>query len=444
MAQSCRKCGVPHLSDSLHDRRDDPSISSIDLDHLLTSNRYALDSEIPIIHGILSSDEACIQALDAQMHALHEQIQGLYVSRTTLAQKKEKIAEHARLARAAISSVRRVPSELICEIFVLAVSPRISADKGQPPWWLGHICQSWRQTALSYSLFWSFITVTVPSLSSPVIDHLSRIEAQLIRTAHAPLDISWHVRDNVDPALLHLMLPHCGRWRSFTTRHPHLLKWLQAANGQFENLEKLEVIGVITSIPDVFSNAPNLHQVVFTDESFLYSSSIVIPWAQITHYRGTYTTERQLEILRDAPNLLECSIGLKHSYDPGPFKTRILPHLRRLCMEDDKLLRHLSAPLLEALTVVWFSLATLPFVQRSSCTLKKLALMRSTIDSDLTDLLQNIPSLTHLLLAIDDEESDEDADKEAQIALFSELSIPSAVPLCPNLTTKSTASFLRF
>ncbi|KAJ6455570.1 hypothetical protein C8R47DRAFT_209169 [Mycena vitilis] len=407
----------------------------------LTSNRPALESEVPLIHGILSSDEACMHALDAQMHALLEQIQELYVSRTTLAHKKEKVADHARLARAAISSVRRVPAELICEIFVLAVSPRIAAHKSAPPWWLGHICRSWRQAALSYSLFWS--SLSVPSALSPITDHLSRIEAQLIRAAHAPLYISWRdVQNKVDPALLHLVLPHCSRWRSlcfdvYPKYERRLLNWLQPVNGQLKNLQKLEVIGgTNTSIPDVFSNAPNLQQVVLADESFLYSpSTLVVPWVQITHYQGTYKEERQLEILRNAPNLLECSIGFINFHNSGPDSNQILPHLRRLCIEDDKLLRHLTAPMLEALTVVWFSPGSLSFVQRSSCTLKKLALMRCTIDSELTDLLQNIPSLTHLLLSIDEEESDEDADQEAQIVLFSEMSIPAAVPLCPKLTT---------
>ncbi|KAJ7649026.1 hypothetical protein DFH06DRAFT_1135283 [Mycena polygramma] len=157
-------------------------------------------------------------------------------------------------------------------------------------------------------------------------------------------------------------------------------------NGHLGRLEELQVINsrcTMRVIPDVFSNAPNLHRVVLADEDFFYSlASDVIPWVQITHYQGTYTVERQLQILRDAPNLLECSIGLKDFDDSGPDANRILSHLRRLCIEEAAFLRHLTMPLLEALTVICRTVGR-----------------------------------KH--------------DKEAQITLFSEMSFPSVLPLCP-------------
>jgi hypothetical protein len=40
------------------------------------------------------------------------------------------------------------------------------------------------------------------------------IEAQLLRTANAPLDIYWTGIHDVDPCVLDLALRHCTRWRS--------------------------------------------------------------------------------------------------------------------------------------------------------------------------------------------------------------------------------------
>ncbi|KAJ7649015.1 hypothetical protein DFH06DRAFT_1300259 [Mycena polygramma] len=449
--QVCLNCGAsPSMLPSVTVTDLPSPKSSPDLIRLLASNEPPSESEIPSICNVISGGEAQIHALDAQMDSLDAQIDSLdahirrlHTSRARLAQRRTAIAEHIHQHRAMISPVRRVPSELICEIFVLVMSPRNAADRCQPPWWLGHICQSWRQTALSYSPFWS--SISVPSLLSAEIDHWSRIEAQLIRAAHALLDISWpEVQDKVDPALLRLVLPHCSRWRSLCFDvHPsydsedRLLNWLRPVNGHLGRLEQLQVITAKRMvIPDVFSNAPNLRQIVFTDENFYPSpASIVIPWGQITHSRVTFTEERHLEIFNDTSNLLECSIGFTNFHNSGPDTLRILHRLRRLCIEDDRFLRHLTAPLLVDLTIVWFTSATLPFLQRSSCTLKKLAIMRCRIDSALTDVLRNLPSLTHLLLAINDVAPEEDADGEAQIALFGEMSISVTRSFCPNLTT---------
>ncbi|KAJ6578180.1 hypothetical protein B0H19DRAFT_985709 [Mycena capillaripes] len=432
MAQCCWKCGAASpapFTDS------PPVVMSLKLTHLLASNEPALDSEIPIIRSIISDGEQQMGALDAQ-------IQRLQVSLEQLAQRRDEIAERIRQHRAAISSVRRVPPELICEIFSLTVSGRILQNKNRasgskPPWHLGHICGSWRQAALSYTPFWSSIAVP-SSLSSDT--HLSRIEAQLLRAVNAPLEIYWSkVTSNVDSRLLDLVLPECSRWRTLRldfAHSSHVLNWLLPVNGHLHSLENLEVVdGFHSTLPDVFSDTANLRQVILTTDRFLPSPiSPALPWSQITHYRGAYTLTRQLDILSYAPHLLECVLGFIHDYS---FITShvVLPDLRRLCVEDDAILAHLTAPLLEDLTVVWFSSTLLPFVHRSSCTLTKLVLTRCTVSPELTTALENLPSLTHLLLAVDDEESDEEADEEAQTFLFSAMSSAgSASDMCPNLT----------
>ncbi|KAJ7622479.1 hypothetical protein FB45DRAFT_689065, partial [Roridomyces roridus] len=55
------------------------------------------------------------------------------------------------------SPVRRVPPEVLCEIFarVRPVPRRISFyEVEQPPWILGHICRLWRDTALACPRLW--------------------------------------------------------------------------------------------------------------------------------------------------------------------------------------------------------------------------------------------------------------------------------------------------
>ncbi|KAJ7849453.1 hypothetical protein B0H13DRAFT_2285037 [Mycena leptocephala] len=105
------------------------------------------------------------------------------------------------------------------------------------------------------------------------------------------------------------------------------------------------------------------------------------------------------------PNLLECVAGITtfHDFHPGYSldPTVVTPCLRRLCVEEDRFLLHLTAPLLEELS--------------SEC-----------------------PSVTELLLVMeyDEDEGDEDTFDQDQIALFSAIQIfGTPAGLCPNLTS---------
>jgi hypothetical protein len=438
MPQSfCWNCGASSIT--LTPLTDPPpGISSLDLTHLLTSNDVPLDPEISVIQDIISDGQERVDTLDAQIHILQATL-------ARLIPRRDDAAEQVRQHRAILSPIRRVPPELICHIFSLTLSSSDMDGMNQPPWYLGLICRSWRHSSLAYPSLWSLITVP-SSLSSEDGHLLSKIEAQLLRTANAPVDIYWReVQSDVDSRLLDLVLPHCSRWRSlcFNVDPPYdhcVLDWLHPINGHLHQLEKLEVNNAYnTMLPDVFSTAPNLRQVNLTDEDFADSSipiSLAIPWGQITHYRGTYTVERQLNILKDAVNLTECTIGFRniHRLHPSTSPTvLLLPHLRRLCIEDDSFLVHLRAPVLEDLVSVSFLSTTLiPFVDRSSCTLKKLVLMGCTISPELITVLRSLPRLTYLLLANQDDETT-NTDSHT---LFSAMFISGAPSdICPNLTS---------
>ncbi|KAJ6556365.1 hypothetical protein B0H19DRAFT_910511, partial [Mycena capillaripes] len=110
----------------------------------LTSNDIPLDSEIPSICAFISDGQKQLDAFDIQIADLQ----------TALAQLVRRRGETARRVRqysAILSPVRRMPAELVCEIFVWTL-PEDNAAK--PPWHLGHICQSWRRWLLSYPTFW--------------------------------------------------------------------------------------------------------------------------------------------------------------------------------------------------------------------------------------------------------------------------------------------------
>ncbi|KAJ6585931.1 hypothetical protein B0H19DRAFT_1111035 [Mycena capillaripes] len=439
MAQVCLNCGASNLASLL----EQPPVASLDATHLLTSNEPPLDSEVLLIRDIISDSQSRIGPLDAQIEALQAQIRNLETTLAQFVQWREETVELVRKHQSIVSPARRMPAELICDILALTWEAYKDTANG-PPWYLGHISRFWRHSALSYPNLWS--SITVPSSKSSEGSHvLSSIEAQLERAADVPLDLYWpSVQSEVEPRLLDLVFRHCRRWRSLHFHDPaqhrdRMLHWLRPVDGQLDQLQMLTLVGHYGMfVADVFASAPNLRQVILTDGvSSCSPDRIVIPWGQITHYRGTYTAPRQLNILRAAPDLVECALGFMNvDFDPDA-SVIDLPNLRRLSSDHVAVLDYLTAPILQdlLLTLGRERLAPLlPFIHRSSCTLTRLALMElSTIDVDVMSTLSELPSLEYLLLeyALD---ADIDAyDGSDWINAMSVSGAPSDI--CPDLTT---------
>ncbi|KAF8173155.1 hypothetical protein K438DRAFT_1547239, partial [Mycena galopus ATCC 62051] len=113
----------------------------------LTSNNPPLESEIPVIRDIVSDGQDRVEALDAQIYILQAAV-------AELVRKRDEAAESTRERRAILSPIRRVPPELICNIFDLTIQSSAEfcdpkSDTTEPPWYLGHICRRWRHYALS-------------------------------------------------------------------------------------------------------------------------------------------------------------------------------------------------------------------------------------------------------------------------------------------------------
>ncbi|KAJ7729188.1 hypothetical protein B0H16DRAFT_1697270 [Mycena metata] len=411
-----------------------------DLLHLLRSNEPPQEAQIPVIRGIISDDKNRISLMDAEIVSLQSQIHNLNATLAQSLQKRNDAQLHALQHRSILSPIRRVPPELISEIF-----NRVCG--GEPgkrlPWYLGHISRSWRHTALSLAHLWSSITVELHLSKTDVL--LASIEEQLRRAAHVPLDVHFpDVRTDMDAPLLNLILRHSSRWGSlYLNRRRRLshdtavLDWLRPIEGHLEQLVRLEVPHYWITIPDIFSTAPRLREVMLTDHHLRESpSSILIPWQQITHYRGTYGSGRQLEILEQSPNLLECALGFQGALSVTSNTTPTLPHLRRLTLDLHTAVGNITAPVLEDLLLSWSNPQALAWAQpllfRCSSTLQRLALRQSIICMELIPVLRGLPLLAHLVLEYGAGTGD------AQTDFFNALSTAAATsepPVCPNLTS---------
>ncbi|KAJ7651234.1 hypothetical protein FB45DRAFT_731279, partial [Roridomyces roridus] len=118
--------------------------------HLLKSNNAPTETEIPPIQLFISENQSRLDALDVQIDDLRAQMQRLQSQR-------DAVADCVRRHIAVVSVLRRVPPELISEIFVWTLAGGQTWDA--PPWYLGLICRSWRGIALSTPFLWSCIVV---------------------------------------------------------------------------------------------------------------------------------------------------------------------------------------------------------------------------------------------------------------------------------------------
>ncbi|KAJ6507773.1 hypothetical protein C8R47DRAFT_1099513 [Mycena vitilis] len=439
MAFSCWQCGAPPTAPSAPI----PETPSLDLTHLLTSNEGPFDSELPVIREIVSKGKA-------EMDAFNSQIATLDAQRARLVRERDHRLERVRQHRAILSTIRRVPSELVGEIFALTLSEKGEDAATHTPWYLGHICRSWRRYALGHSLLWR--SITIPSLSSPIAS--LGINIQLLRSATAPLHIRWssdRQGSSPDARAVALVLAHCRRWSALSLIIAHYdvnLGWLSAAAGRLSALETLTVVDEKhTSIPDIFTSAPRLHKVFSVTWNYRsYTPHIGLQWSKLTHYRGRIT---DADSLGAASNMLACALNFvpggvfnpMDDDDPDDSPPAMLPRLRRLCLTMPRFLHRVKAPLLEELFAMCVSSIDLPhivpFIHSSSCSLKKLVLTDCYISPELIIVLRALPNLTSLL--IEETKILESNLEETFIfeeALFDAMTVTGASgDLCPKLTS---------
>ncbi|KAJ7628270.1 hypothetical protein DFH06DRAFT_1057440, partial [Mycena polygramma] len=386
---ACWKCGAAPA-----DRDELSSSGPVDLTHLLSTNDPLLDVENTLIRHLVAKDSHRMDALNAQIRLLIAERDGM--------------AERLKQYSAVLAPVRRVPPELVYEIFSWTLPLERQIRPGivpQPPWYLGHISRSWRNIAVALPALWSSVDIYhsehLPhSMASP----LEMIQTQLTRSANAPLHVNfrWCIDEPVDaPLFFDAILPHSNRWESlhficFQDCYNPLLHLLQPAKGRLDRLEKLEFRvpecppTFLPSHNDIFLTAHRLRHVILNDIEYPnISLPLLIPWEQIMHYRGAVAVQELAAVFRSAANLLGGAFWVGDPDVEVPSIAPItLPHLRQLYIEQGGFLNNLTTPNLEYLTGHTVG-PILSLVQRSSCPLSTLVLTQHLRSDLLISLLKN-------------------------------------------------------
>ncbi|KAF9023495.1 hypothetical protein BDZ89DRAFT_156835 [Hymenopellis radicata] len=275
----CTNCGA-FTGRSLH--HEEEYQSSV-LERLRTTNFPATDEEISHVrHTILPTVSDDISSITAKIASLHEAIRSMEEERERLKSVQKRYSN-------LISLHRTLPSEIWSEIFLYTLSSASDSNAFNASgsiWKLSHVCQRWRNVALSLRSFWSTMDLRFPKAAQREAD-VQRLETVIQRSRQGLLDVSlesWY--SGSDPSILKriidIVLAESYRWRKL-----HLSDWGEGFNRLYARLHNrlprlqrlsLECGQIEPKDQSVFKDCPCL-----TKLTLVGSPPVVeFPWDQIT------------------------------------------------------------------------------------------------------------------------------------------------------------------
>ncbi|KAF8055529.1 hypothetical protein FPV67DRAFT_815799 [Lyophyllum atratum] len=278
------------------------------LSEKLHSNYVPSLEEVLLIDELLEDPSKRILQLDQTITRLQAEIDLISCER---AQILDKIGPY----KALISPMRRLPSEILQEIFVRCLPTHHNAlmDSTEAPLLLGRICSGWRRASRSNPLLWATIHISpIFELSCAGVDDKwttlqIAIKEWLERAGHCPLAISLKEHfDGPSPAVMKTVTQFSKRWKHIN------FVLVDLPTSPVTKLSSHDV-----PILESISIAPFLREVRVLHPQYHYRPD-QLRWEQLTHlhvHNITGYTTGFLEILGVARNLIDCSLHV------GPCQT---------------------------------------------------------------------------------------------------------------------------
>ncbi|RDB23038.1 hypothetical protein Hypma_009836 [Hypsizygus marmoreus] len=402
------------------------------LRHILRTNNPPSEHEFSVIRYLLQDVQEYVA-----VHDLHSEYRAY------------RPFHDLKLAcQSALSSLRRLPAEIISHIFSQVVQDLfyfsdegwMSLNTTKEPWTLAQISRSWRAVALGHQEIWSYVKIDIKVLKMKRAPEPSLAALQCCLRRSGTHALSIYFKDSYPPVtprvkeLLCALVPHSRQWKvvRFSISFEDL-ELLMPVRGHLPSLHSLALLvyGFTTSGDvNIFEIAPQLREVSL--EMYAPYTQLLLPWPQLTTIFGWRA--RDMSFLRQATSLEGCSLTFYRSDTPSVLVPPIqMPLLRRLQLELECHLAGLTAPSLEDLNIHGIYMSptlslqhVTAFVRRSSCALRSLLFRHITIEGefDIMPLLDSVPSLAFLQV------------KYGQVGwnkLFRVLTITETRRLVPNL-----------
>ncbi|KAJ6527189.1 hypothetical protein B0H19DRAFT_543874 [Mycena capillaripes] len=304
--------------------------------------------------NFVPSEDECRRIRDLVAHPkkeLEETIKEIDHLRTTLGQltaKRDRLAEFVDSHLALVSETRRLPNDIMGEIFLASLPNyrHISMAPAESPLLLTRICREWRSLALSMPRLWTSLRVIRPVTCQYITfqtTHVDRVQLWLQRSGGAtgpPLSISYSPRrpsHQIVDTILQTLMEFSHRWEH--------VNFDLGYSGPLENLSRDDV--------------PLLRTVIIDGGYWLDNNVVWVPCGDNTRsmsIRGSLQQTTQpvsstslvhlslpsvsltqaLAILRQCFNLQTCTLALGNDPDNFPASEAFrMEFVRRLCVIDD-------------------------------------------------------------------------------------------------------------
>ncbi|KAE9407291.1 hypothetical protein BT96DRAFT_153060 [Gymnopus androsaceus JB14] len=334
--------------------------------------------------------------------------------RAELLQAQEVIRQH----KLALSPVRRLPTELLVEIFLHVLGSEDSEDVlelSRGLWPLSQVCGSWRSAILDHTPFWTTVYLPWRRQYPQYAVHILSLFLERSRSKPIIVDFTCRGRGTSDftRAILGVLMSQSNRWETCRLTIPVELLADLADSRVVRRADTIRHLDLSLDLPfgspvaglyDIFAEAGALRSIKLSGFPNISPTTLRLPWSQLTRYQATQDfPELHLTILRLTSSLEECSLESSRPWHrvPPPTDVLHLPKLRRLNLEGTAvlLLQFLTTPNLRSLGVDNPEEGRIQsFLARSNCRLQGLEIESTPMGSDVLDALRRTPDLVKLVL----------------------------------------------
>ncbi|KAJ7126802.1 hypothetical protein C8R44DRAFT_733530 [Mycena epipterygia] len=434
---------------------------------LLESNSAPSETEARAIREIIVSKETLMEQLEGEIEQAQVALDAVIERRAQAAEEagpssgvldnfdadiesarsvlKDLLAErdqtHQTLEahRALLSPIRRMPPEVLGEIFIhcLPKETYITPSVAQCPLLLTQISSNWRCVALATPALWASIAVNL-SISS-CLPNLCLIETWIARSGSCPL--SFHIAESIQKdyynagmitsaSVLELFAPHYNRWQHIRLDYldwridtgfsklpggipPPSLESLHLARDFWRPTEQEQL--------SLMLSAPRLRNCTWISNTDLGTFRAPFPQLAKLFLERPLIAEDFMRILSEGTNLALCQFFVLASFGSNlapPTVPFVLRHnLRSLDLTADlfgRLFNQLELPCLTELSVrrfnnvphptpVWPHQEFMSFLMRSKCPLQLIGLSDMDITPDeMSDCLRHTSATLEKLTLTND------------------------------------------
>ncbi|KAJ6594658.1 hypothetical protein B0H19DRAFT_67244 [Mycena capillaripes] len=303
----------------------------------LGTNYCPKDEDIVDIKALLVEPSLRLKRLDEEIADLQKAID-------KLAAEREELGTFVESHKALISPVRRLPLDIIQEIFVACIPTHRNCvmSASEAPVLLGRICSSWRAISLSTPRLWARLHVVEPLLGyGPAAELHEKKAAQRLevtkmwlgRSGQCPLSISLQSGSDYDSPpvtpttvespssqLLEVLIGFASRWQHIILTTPASM--LNKVHLMVTEVPMLESVtfqlppGSVQWEPFELLSSPSISSFSVSGNSFV-PDKLPLHWHRLTDitisgyaWESLLTSEMVLQMLSRCPELRSCQLAI--------------------------------------------------------------------------------------------------------------------------------------